>query len=181
MGPTVSCCRLYFSFLIIIIVFWSTYSPTTYPSCPMGLKLKIHIHQSTNPPRHLRARSGFRRFFSSLFWREHKKRGLVPTCIRSCNSLPFHFCTWTTIPSLLLFSRSLFLPLISIHGQSFARCLLFSCFAPRFHAVPCLVFILIHFHPNTNRQCLYPSYGIGLSLFSLLFFSSTFYFSSTYH
>lgn len=60
-----------------------------------------------------------------------------------------------------------FCPLTSIHGQSFTRCLLFPCFGlSRFHAVPCLVFI--HLHPDTNRQCLHPSYDISLS-FSLLF------------
>ena len=91
----------------------------------------------------------------------------MPIFIRFCCSFPCHFCTWTTFSSLLLFSRSLFSPLTSIHAQSFAWCLLFSCFGlHRFHAVPCLVFI--HLHPNTNRQYLYPSYGIGLS-FSLLF------------
>ena len=103
-------------------------------------------------------------FFHHTFWREYiKKEAHAPTCIRFCSSLPCHF--WTTI-SLIIQPES-FLPpplppLTSIYEQSFAQCLLFSCFGlPQFHALPCLVFI--HLHPDTNRHCLHPSYGIGLS------------------
>jgi len=163
MGSTVSCSRLHFSshyhllFLVYIL-------PYDISILSMGLKLKIPIHQ----PIHQSTSSSpcLIRFFYFPFGESIKKR-LMPTCIRFCSFLPCHFCTWISISSLLLFSQSISLPPTSIYGQSFAQCLLFSCFGlPRFHAVPCLVFI--HLHLDTNRQCLHPSYGIGLS-FSLLF------------
>ena len=62
----------------------------------------------------------------------------MPTCNRSCSSLPSHFCIWTLCLLFYYSARVFFCPLTSIHGQSFARCLLFSSFGlPRFHAVPC--------------------------------------------
>jgi len=82
-----------------------------------------------------------------------------------------HFCTWTIIFSLLLFRRSLCCP-TSTYRQSFARCLLFSCFGiPRFHAVPSLVFItsistliaIVSFHRMLSTHL----FGLLFSVISL--------------
>lgn len=96
----------------------------------------IH-HPTSSSPCSIR----FSTFFHHPFW-SIKKR-LMPTCIRFCSSLPCHFCTWTTISSLFLFSRSLFfapdehnmgnarsMPLIFMfRSSSVSRCTLFGIYS----------------------------------------------------
>jgi hypothetical protein len=110
MGSTVSCCRLHFSFLI-----------SHYHLLFSGLHTPIrHIHPVqwassqrftyTNPPRHLRVRSGFRRFFSSPFRREYKKRGSCPPSFGSATpSVSFLHLDYYLF-SLIIQSESFFRP-----------------------------------------------------------------------
>ena len=80
----------------------------------------------------------------------------MPTFIRFCSSLPW------LLSLLIIHPESFFL---DKHIWAIVRSTpLISCFGlPRFHAVPCLVFI--HLHPDTNRQYRM----ISVYLFSLLF------------
>jgi hypothetical protein len=129
------------SFLTIIYCFLVYILPYDISILSNGAQVKDSHTPITNPPRHLRVRSGFQRFFSSLFWRVKKR--LMPTCIRFHSSLPCHSWTWTTIFPLLLFRQSLFLPdehswaivysmpLISIFRSfSVSRCTLFGIYSP---------------------------------------------------
>ena len=96
----------------------------------------------------------------------------MPTCVRFCGSLSPHFCTWTAIFSFIILPESLFA--LDKHAWATVRTILISCFGlPRFHAVPCLVFI--HLHSNTNRQCL-SIVWYRLIFLASLFSASTFIF-----
>jgi hypothetical protein len=82
------------SFLIIIYCFLAyilTDDISILSNGAQVIHLKIHILQFTNPPRHLRAQSSFRRFFFHRLYHpfeESIEKRLMPTCIRFCSSLP---------------------------------------------------------------------------------------------
>ena len=95
-------------FSLSFIVFWPTYSLTDISILSNGAQvnhLKIHIHQSTSSSP---CQSGFRRIFSSPFWREYIKgaHAHLPSVLQ----LPSVSNFAPGLPSFLLFCRSLFAP-----------------------------------------------------------------------
>lgn len=97
-------------------------------------------------------------------------------CIRSCNSSPSHFCTWTTTSSLLYYSVGVLsesFPTPDKHAWVIFHSRLLTFMFLSFPVSSCALFGIYPPHPLTNPQSLCPSYGICLS-FQRPCFSSTF-------